>query len=248
MAGAPEPQTLYWDSGPSLRDAQAGLRFSTVAGSSDLGAQYYYGRLPRPALNIQVKPGFIGFDGTTVQVDPAQLSLGMDYNSYHQIGVDFARVIAGFNIRAEAAVNITEDLKGDRPDIYNPSVAWSAGFDRDLFAGINVNLQAAETIRLFHDKIGDNPLAIDTEAGKDLSSTRLTLILSRKFFRDKLEIRAAGLWDIEETGFLIMPAISYDSNDVSVELQCGVFGGERDSELGQYRDNHFVKTILTYSF
>jgi hypothetical protein len=33
-----------------------------------------------------------------------------------------------------------------------------------------------------------------------------------------------------------------------VELQCGFFGGEKDGELGQYRDKHFVKTILTYSF
>jgi hypothetical protein len=164
--------------------------------------------------------------------------------------VDFARVIAGFNTRAEAALNLTEDLEGDRPDIYNPSVAWSVGFDRDLIAGINVNLQAVETIRLFHDKVGDDPTAVDTEDGKDLTATRLTLILSKKFFRDKLELKATGLWDIEETGLLVMPGIVYSNNDVSVELSGGIFGGEKDSELGQYRyrDNHFVKTILTYSF
>ena len=250
MADIPKPQELYWHSDPGLRYAQAGLRFSTVIGSSDLVAQYYYGRLPRPALNIQVGPGFISpnADGTTVTVNENQLTLAVDYNRDHQIGVDFARVIAGFNTRAEAALNITEDLEGDRPDIYNPSVAWSLGFDRDLFAGINANLQATETIRLFHDRIGDSPLAVDTEEGKDLTSTRLTLILSRKFFRDKLELKALGLWDIEETGFLIMPGIVYGSNAVSVELQGGIFGGEEDSELGQYRNNHFVKAILTYSF
>jgi hypothetical protein len=250
MANPPDPRDIYRDSEPGLRYAQAGLRFATSIGSSDFGAQYYYGRLPRPALNIQVKPGFISpnADGATVDVDPNQLSLAMDYNSYHQIGVDFARVIAGFNVRAEAAVNITEDLEGDQAGVYNPFAAWSLGFDRDLVAGINANFQASETIRLFHDKIGEDPMAIDTEEGKDPTSTRLTLILSKKFFRDKLELKAVGLWDIEETGFLIMPGIAYSSNDVSVELQGGIFGGERDGELGQYRDNHFVKTILTYSF
>jgi hypothetical protein len=181
-------------------------------------------------------------------IDVKKINVAIGYNSYHQIGVDFARVIAGFNTRAEAAVNITEDLKGDRGDVYNPSVAWSAGFDRDLIAGINVNVQAAETIRLFHDKIGKDPMAVDTEDGKDLTSTRITLILSKKFLRDKLEIKAVGLWDIEEAGFLVMPGIAYSSNDVSVELQGGIFGGERDGELGQYRDNHFVKAVLTYSF
>jgi hypothetical protein len=236
-------QERYWSDKPGLQYAQAGLRFTTVIGSADFGAQYYYGRLPRPALDI-------GFDGL---VDPTglhtdRIHIAMDYNSYHQIGVDFARVIAGFNTRAEAAVNITEDLKGDRGDVYNPSVAWSAGFDRDLIAGINVNVQASETIRLFYDKIGKNPMAVDTEEGKDLTSTRITVILSKKFLRDKLELKAVGLWDIEEAGFLIMPGITYSYNDVSVELKGGIFGGERDGELGQYRDNHFVKAALTYSF
>jgi hypothetical protein len=244
---AAKPQDLYRDSEPGLEYAQAGLRFTTTLGSSDFGAQYYYGRLPRPAMNIQVKPGFItpNDDNITVNVDLTKLSL-VDYNSYHQIGFDYARVIVGFNTRAEMAFNITEDTKGDRADIYNPSFAWSLGFDRDMFTFINVNFQVTETIRLFHDKIGTDPL--DTEAGKDLASTRLTLILSKKFFRDKLEIKTLGLWDIEEEGFLVMPGIVYDNNDVSVELQCGFFGGEKDSELGQYRDKHFVKTTLTYSF
>jgi hypothetical protein len=232
---AADLQNLYWDSDSSLRFAQAGVRFTTSIASSDLGAQYYYGRLPRPALNIRFGLA-------------PPIAVNMDYNSYHQIGVDFARVIAGFNARAEAAINITEDLAGDRPNIYNPSVAWSVGFDRDVIAGINVNLQAVETIRLFHSKIGNDPLALDTETGKDVTSTRLTLILSKKFFRDRLELKAVGLWDIEDPGFLVMPGIVYSDNDVSVELKGGVFGGDRDGELGQYRDNYFVKTILTYSF
>ncbi|MDR3123874.1 MAG: hypothetical protein LBU16_08875 [Treponema sp.] len=238
-----ENPNYYWSDNSSLQYAQAGVRFTSSIGSSDIGAQYYYGRLPRPALNI-------GFEGLVGQagLDTDKIHISMDYNSYHQIGVDYARVIADFNTRAEAALNITEDLEGDRPDIYNPSAAWSLGFDRDIVAGINVNLQAVETIRLFHDKVGDNLMAIDTEAEKDLTATRLTLILSKKFFRDKLELRGVGLWDIEKTGFLVMPGVIYSDNDVSVELHCGFFGGEKDGDLGQYRDNHFVKTILTYSF
>jgi hypothetical protein len=244
-------QDYYWSDNTSLQYAQAGLRFATVIGSSDLGVQYYYGRLPRPALNVSFDVlGLVGMVGTppSLGIDPEKIAISMDYNSYHQIGVDYAVVVAGFNTRAEAAVNLTEDLDGDRADIYNPSVAWSLGFDRDIVAGINVNLQAVETIRLFHDKIGKNPAAVDTEDGKDPTSTRLTLILSKKFLRDKLELKAIGLWDIEETGFLIMPGVSYSNNDVTVELKCGFFGGKEDGELGQYRDNHFVKAALTYSF
>jgi hypothetical protein len=223
-----------------LEYAQAGLRFTTTIGSSDLGLQYYYGRLLRPALSIRV-------DNYLASFDPEDI-LSMDYNSYHQIGVDYARVIAEFNIRAEAAVNITEDLDGDRGDVYNPSVAWSLGFDRDVIVGINVNLQAAGSIRLFHDKIGNDSMVIDTEDGKDLTSTRLTLIISKKFFRDRFECKTLGLWDIEEEGFLIMPSVIWSKNDVSAELRGGIFGGEKDSELGQYQNNHFVKAVLTYRF
>ncbi|GHV28224.1 hypothetical protein AGMMS4952_11360 [Spirochaetia bacterium] len=254
IAAAPTPQKLYSDSDPSkdrsLHYAQAGLRFTTTIASSDFGVQYYYGRLPRPALNIQVKPGLItpNDDGATVTVDTDKIKIGLDYNDYHQIGVDYAQVLFGFNVRAEFAANITEDLAGDRGDIYNPSLAWSLGFDRDVIAGINVNFQATESIRLFHDQIGKDPLVIDTEDGKDPTSTRLTLQLSRNFIRDKLQLKATGLWDIEEKGFLIMPSIAWVQNDVSVELSGGIFGGDDDGELGQYSDNHFIKAVLTYSF
>jgi hypothetical protein len=45
-------------------------------------------------------------------LDPLDV-FDMAYTRYHQIGVDYARVIAGFNFRGEFAANITEDLKGD---------------------------------------------------------------------------------------------------------------------------------------
>jgi hypothetical protein len=236
--------TYYDEYRWTLQYAQAGLRFTTTIGSSDFGMQYYYGRLPRPAIDVRLAEYF----SPASLFDPAKIDITVDYNDYHQIGVDYAQVIAGFNLRAEVAANITEDLDGARGDIYNPSIAWSLGFDRDAIAGINVNLQAAESIRLFHDKIGNDPMVIDTEDGKEVTSTRLTLILAKKFFRDSLELKATGLWDIEEKGFLIMPAVAWTKNDVSVELSGGIFGGDKDSELGQYRENHFLKAAITYSF
>ncbi|MDR1506256.1 MAG: hypothetical protein LBI67_04060, partial [Treponema sp.] len=109
---------------------QTGLRFTTTLGSSDIGAQYYYGRLPRPAIGmtgfLASLPGVLGSLSTAANeaaVNTALASLvppDVSYNPYHQIGVDYARVIAGFNVRAEFAANITEDLSGDDGGIYNP--------------------------------------------------------------------------------------------------------------------------------
>ncbi|MDR2553391.1 MAG: hypothetical protein LBD31_09545 [Treponema sp.] len=230
----------------TLRYAQGGLRFTTSVGSSDLGIQYYFGRLPRPAVTVDLDDFLASLPGGGTS-NPQTIGVNIDYNCFHQIGVDYAQVLGGFNVRAEAGANITGDLQGDDGRVYNPALVWSLGFDRDLFRGINLNLQGNGSVRLMQNKTGDNALA-DTEAGKDPSSTRITAVLSRKFFRDELELKTTALWGIEDRDFYIIPALVWSKNDVTLELSAGFFGGDREGELGQYRDNHYVKTVLSYRF
>ena len=222
----------YYPDTYTLEYFQAGARFNATLGSSDLGVQYYSGRLNRPAVIMQMIP----------VVAPL-----VNYNHYHQVGVDFARVIAGFNLRAEAGVNITGDLDGSDGAVENPAVVWSLGFDRDIFAGINLNLQGNGSVKLFHNKIGDS-IFVDCESGSKQSSTRITGIISRKFLKDELELKLTGLWGIEDRDFLLMPAVGWSRNDVSVELSAGFFGGDKSGELGQYRDNGYLKMVLSYKF
>jgi hypothetical protein len=167
------------------------------------------------------------------------------YNPYHQIGVDWAQVIAGFNLRAEFAANITEDSNGDDGGVYNPSLAWSLGFDRDLFAAINLNLQCNETIRLFDGEISDPR---DLEAGSDITSTQITAALSKKFLRDELELKAACIWEVESGACLVMPALVWTKNDVALELSAGIFAGSDEGLFGQFHDNSFVKVGMKYTF
>jgi hypothetical protein len=167
------------------------------------------------------------------------------YNPYHQLGVDWAQVIAGFNLRAELAANITEDISGDDGAVYNPSLAWSLGFDRSLFAGISLTLQCNETIRLLDGEITD---PLDIEAGGDITSTRLTAALSKKFLRDELELRAAAMWDVENGACFVMPALVWTKNDVAVELSGGIFAGGDEGLFGQFRDNSFVKAGVRVGF
>ncbi|GHV81676.1 hypothetical protein AGMMS49991_02340 [Spirochaetia bacterium] len=174
--------------------------------------------------------------------------VSVGYNRYHHIGLDYAQVLFGFNVRAELAANITADLAGDDGLVYNPSIAWSFGFDRDIpVVGINVNLQVNESIRLLDDKVGTDSL-FDIEAGTGITSTRLTASLSRSFFRNALELRATAIWGIEDKDCYIIPAVTWTKGDVTVEVSAGIFAGDKDGELGQYRDNSFIKTVLSYSF
>ena len=251
--------------------AQAGARFTTTIGSVDIGLQYYYGRLTRPAVTstITYTPTYTLVDTSSLppqlQIPPqipvpkaidADIDLRYAYNPYHQVGIDWAQAIFGFNIRAEAAANITSDLSGDDPSVYNPAFLWSLGFDRDLFLGLNLNIQCNESIRLMNDKIGNKTsdsgdisrTIIDTETDTDNISTQIIAAISRKFFRDQLEFRFAALFEIEAKDYLLMPAIILTKDTVSVEFSGGIFGGDKEGQFGQYHDNNFVKASLTYSF
>jgi hypothetical protein len=222
----------------TLKSMHGGLRFTTTAGSHDFGVQYYYGRLHRPAFE---------FSFNVASGQPVPVSAVLDYNPYHQIGVDWAAVLFGLNVRAEVAANLTDDFTGDDGAVYNPALAWSFGFDRDLFWGINLNLQCNESITLFHDNITDNQL-LDTEAGTDVTTTRLTAKISKKFLQDELECALKGIYDIENSAFLIMPALTWTKNDVQIQVSGGVFCGDDEGELGQYNDNSWLALSVKYSF
>jgi len=238
-----EPNTI------TLDYAQAGLRFTTTVGSADIGAQYYYGRLPQPSVKLSVN--YATFYPLPI---PSSIDLYTLYNPYHQIGLDYAQVLFGFNVRAEFAANITDDLKGNDGSVYNPSIAWSLGFDRDLFWGINLNFQANESIRLMHNKLGSGDFMsvltnnFDIEGGSKLTATRLTAMLSKKFLHDELEVRTAVVWGIEDNDCAIMPAIIWTRGDLRFAFSGGFFAGDEKGQLGQYRDNKFLKVSLTYMF
>jgi hypothetical protein len=218
----------------TLKYAQVGVRFTTTIGPADIGVQYYYGRLTRPAVTMTYTPPLT----IPTRVD-------FEYNPYHQIGFDFAQVLYGFNVRAELAANITSDLSGDDETVYNPHLAWSLGFDRDLVYGINLNMQLNETIRLMNSKITSPS---DIEAGTDMTSTQLITALSKTFFKGRLEARAALFWELEAKDILFIPSLVWTKDALSVELSAGIFGGDEGGQFGQYWKNSFIKTVLKYSF
>jgi len=215
--------------------AQAGIRFTTTLRNvADVGIQYYYGRLTTPAVTR--KPS-----ATT----PPLPLVTFAYNPYHQIGLDYAQVLSGFNIRSEVAANITEDLGGDDSTVYNPSLAWSFGFDRDLFWGIKLTAQCNEKIKLFTGKI-NNPA--DIEYDTNVTSTLLIARASKTFLRDKLEVIASVIWDIESGASLIMPSINWTKDDLAFEISTGVFAGSSNGLFGQFHNNSFTKLCIKYTF
>jgi len=250
----------FYPSTAALEYYQAGLRFTTTVGSADIGGQYFYGYLFRPGFTVEGIDAFVndlasGILGASPPITmnpsytgkPSLIKPIIKYNRYHQIGLDYAQVLFGFNVRAEAAIHITEDLSGDDGTVQNPFIGWSLGFDRSLFWGITLNVQCNETVRLFNDKIGDNPI-LDSEADTNAISTRLTMRLSKSFFMDKLESSATVIWDVENSDFYIIPSLVWTEGNMSWTLAGGIFAGKETGDLGQYWRNNYVKFGVTYSF
>lgn len=210
----------------ALEYAQAGLRYTTTLGSQDVGFQYYYGNLSTPSI-----------------VGNSPSTLGVEYNRYHQFGADWAGVVATLNSRIELALNLTEDTDGSDGTKRNPFVAWSAGFDRDVVADINLNFQIAGSVRLMDDEIGN--AGYDCEADTDVTATRMTVQVSRKFLKDEIELKLAGMWGIEEKDYLAMPSFVWTKGDIEVELAGGFFGGDEEGSLGQYDANDYAKLFMT---
>jgi hypothetical protein len=259
MAGSFSPE---FPDTSTLEYFQAGLRFTTTVGPADIGAQYFYGNLFRPDFSVAGIDDFLVelvnknmplLMGTS-PIDPNDIYIGdinkisqLKYNRYHQFGLDYAQVLFTLNVRAEVALHLTEDRQGDDGSVRNPFIGWSLGFDRDLFWGINANIQCNETIRLFNNKVGDNPV-LDCEAGTDATVTRLTLRISKKFFRDELESKVTCIWGVEDSDGYIIPALIWTVGNMSTELSAGFFTGKESGELGQYWENSFVRAGIKFSF
>jgi hypothetical protein len=217
-----------------LADSQAGARFTTSLGSIDLGLQYYYGYLFAPAVK---------FSGS-----PLPSSVELVYNRFHQIGADFAAVLAGFNARAELAADLTEDLGGDDPSVYNPNLAFSLGVDHALPAGLSLNLQYAGTYRLKDGEVDRSAASYDIEKGTDSFSSNLNAVLSQSLFKDALKLEATVLWEIGDKDILVLPSATYAVGDAELELAAGIFGGDGNGPLGQYADSSYVKASIGYKF
>jgi len=218
----------------TLGYSQAGGRLTTTLGSVDLGGQYFFGYLPLPVVSL---------NPTAVIANNYKAKVA--YNRYHNVGLDTAFVVAGFNTRLEIGANITEDALGDKPDVYNPTLLWAAGFDRDLFAGINLNVQARSSIRLFNDKTGGT---YDIEKDKKLTQTTMAVRLSQKLFKDTFEWEMAGLVGFEQEDFALAPALKFSIGDARLELNGRIFGGKDSGDMGQFWRQSYGQVLIGYSF
>ncbi|UTC74755.1 hypothetical protein E4O03_11225 [Treponema sp. OMZ 792] len=229
----------------TLNYAQGGLRYTlNIGGKHDLGFQYFTGFFHEPNFKSEHKLS----DYTEGEFKKAFEKAQLIYNRYHQIGADYEVMFGKLTVQTEFAANISSDLKGNNPDIYNPNLAWNLGILYTLPKNINLRLQAAETIRLLNSGINQDKLSLDTEKGRPITDTRLLLNLSQTLVRGSLEWKLNALVGIEDADFMINPELSWLIGTIGFDLGLGFFGGKKTGKLGRYQNNHFIKISIGYEF
>ncbi|NBC30658.1 MAG: hypothetical protein GVY29_11800 [Spirochaetes bacterium] len=227
---APAPNTLS--------HGQYGLRYTTSVGGVDIGGIYYFGFIREPVIDIS-------------QTDPTDYSIHFD--RLNLFGLEFATVIGGFNLRAEAAYNMTEDFDGDDPSIHNHSIAYMGGFDRDLpVSNLNVNIQGRGEYLLANDEVSDNgPGDVDYDAGENENYWTNTLVASLEdsYRNETITPSVDFLFTGETQDFVVRPGVEFVlADDATVNVRGSIFEGDKDTEFGQFDDNDHVEVSFEYAF
>lgn len=224
----------------TLEFGQGALRFTTTTGPVDWGLVGYAGFLRRPAARA--------FDlyvpAVTAASDPR---VELSYERTWMLGAEAAGVLAGFNLRGEAAGYLTKDLSGDDPAAKNPLAVWVAGFDRDFLEGkLNLNAFAKGEHVLVDDKISS---PADVDKAEHYSTVVVVAKLGAKLLNETLSVSALGSYRVEDRGWKAKPEVAWTWKDVAVlTASYSVFGGPDDSTFGQYAANDNLALSLKVSF
>lgn len=234
-----------------LKYGQAGTRFTATIGSVDFGLSYYYGHYKSPSFNA------IKFDsciekylaGETLNDDDKFLA----YDTKQTFGVEAATILWHFNLRGEAAYNLTEDVDGTNPWIHNNSVQWLCGFDIDLpFWNMNVNIQETGTYILKNDKItGSTYELYDVDYNKNgYSNNKIVANITSSFVNEKIAPEVTVLYGIENGDLVVLPKLTVKpTGDVSF-IASGMYIWCRDdsSEFAAWNKNNFVQLCASINF
>lgn len=154
----------------------------------------------------------VAHDGTQALALPS-----LDYDRLQTFGFEIAAVIWKFNMRGEAAYNLTEDIDGDNPWVKNNSIAWVGGFDIDLpIHNVNFNIQETGTYTLHSDKIKDGDYSsydVDYNSDDNYCINKIVLNISDKWLHDKLDTECTLIYGIENKEWCVQPKIEYNPSE-----------------------------------
>lgn len=229
---------------------QGGLRITGSIGQVDLGVSYYYGHYKQPSVNGEKLSSYVAKYLILGNGDDKFLA----YDRKQTFGLEFSTILWKFNLRGEAAYNLTDDVAGDDPWVHNNSIQWLGGFDIDLpFWDANLNVQETGTYILKHDKIEDGrykPLDVDY-ASTGYSNNKLVVNFTTSFLNGKLAPEVTALYGFEHKDLVVMPKVTIKPASSFKIIGSGLAmwtADEEKSEFGTWHKNSFVQLGAEVSF
>lgn len=255
----------------SLEDGGIAFRLSGTWRETDWDIYHYSGPYTGPNADLSATV----FGTNVLALAQVEAVLTQAHDVMHMTGIDWATTLGGATVRAEAAFLLNrpylratdalvqesidrivadaeelqridraliEDGRAAVPldDLFPTldSIEWGIGVDY-MFHGVLPLLQLNQIIIL-------NPaprlLIADPE-------TRLTALIRRAFWQDRLELELRALYTIERDSWFVFPRVSYLlSDNLRVRLGYLTVGGSTDSLIGQFHRNDELVIQARYSF
>lgn len=242
---------IFYPNTNILKYGQAGTRFTATIGSVDLGMSYYYGHYKQPSFNATKFDSCIEkyLSGKTLNDDDKFLT----YDKKQTFGVEAATILWHFNLRGEAAYNLTEDIEGTDPWIHNNSVQWLCGFDVDLpFWNMNLNVQETGSYILKNDKItGSTYELYDVDYNKNsYANNKIVANITTSFANEKITPEVTVMYGIENGDLVILPKLTLKPSGEVSFVANGMYIWCRDdsSEFAAWDKNNFVQLGASVSF
>lgn len=224
--------TLNIQESDYFTDSQAAGRFTSTITNIDMGLTYYYGFLKQPTIDPEevIKTG----------------KLNLIYNRMHGFGLDVASQVGLFNLKGEVSYYLTDDIKGDDPAIVNNSLNYIVGFDINLpLNNVNLLLQGVGSTVINNNEI----TKMDPQYKDEYSDFMLMGRLSDNYLNETLFIELAGAYDFIYSDYMINPLVQYKVTDnLSLIAEYNYFGGDKDTDFGQFSDNDNIKMEIEYFF
>ena len=259
---------------------QGGLRITGSVGQVDLGLSYYYGHYKQPSVSqakyqaqitaLKSDLAFLSTYGAAIKsgaiseanaASTYYITTGKNfalpelaYDRKQTFGLEFSTILWKFNLRGEAAYNLTDDVAGDDPWVHNNSIQWLGGFDIDLpFWDANLNVQETGTYILKNDKIEDSIFkTLDVDySSTGYSNNKLVVNFTTSFLNGKLAPEVTALYGFEHKDLVVMPKVTIKPASSFKIIGSGLAmwtKDESESEFGFWHKNSFIQLGAEVSF
>lgn len=241
-----------------LANSSGALRFAGVAGPVDFELVAYDGWDHYPIFDV-----IIDDDLASLLDGGKPLALREEYQRFNALGGSLSGVIGPTTFRVEGAYytpkyfmheidpalldpgtvltayHVMRDLKGATFRSKRPSFNVVGGMDYRLGSWLYTNVQ------YFHMQILDyEDILLDEQIENGLSGK-----LEFAFLDEALRVGLDGAYNFSQQDWLAKPQVAYLLAD-GLEIKAGVslFGGDHETNFGEFDDNDYAFVKLRYSF